>query len=193
MELTNFLPAQSFFKSVIENITEHFFISLGIIVIGYIVKIILARSIHTIITKVEDDDPETTTALEARAYTLEGLANNIVDVGFIATTFLMILSEWGINIGPLLAGAGILGLAVGFGTQTLVKDIVTGFFILLENQFNVGDKITIAGVEGKVVAINLRTTVLKEKGGTFHIIPNSKVTDIAKDKYKIPSKFKSTS
>lgn len=170
------------------NIKEHLLISLGIIVVGYIAKVILARSIHAIITKVEDDDPETTTALEARAYTLGGLASNIVNISFIATTFLMILSEWGINIGPLLAGAGILGLAVGFGTQTLVKDIVTGFFILLENQFNVGDKITIAGVEGKVIAINLRTTVLKDKEGIFHIIPNSKVTDIAKDKYTTPPK-----
>ncbi len=187
MELPNFLPA------VIENVVEHLLVSLGIIVVGFIVKIILARSIHAIIARVEDDNPETTTALEARAYTLGGLASNIVNISFIATTFLMILSEWGINIGPLLAGAGILGLAVGFGTQTLVKDIVTGFFILLENQFNVGDKIIIAGVEGKVVAINLRTTVLKDKKGIFHIIPNSKVSDIAKYKYTAPAKPKDIS
>ena len=175
-----------------ENITEHLLVSLGIIVVGYIVNVILARSIHSVIARVEDDDAETTTALEARAYTLGGLANNIVNLSFVATVFLMILSEWGINIGPLLAGAGILGLAVGFGTQTLVKDIVTGLFILFENQFNVGDKIKIAGVEGKVIAINLRTTVLKEKGGIFHIIPNSKISDVAKHKYTISPKSKDT-
>ena len=132
MQFTNLLLSQSFLKNMLGNIKEHLLISLGIIVVGYIVKVILARSIHTIITKVEDDDPETTTALEARAYTLGGLASNIVNIGFIATAFLMILSEWGINIGPLLAGAGILGLAVGFGTQTLVKDIVQVFLFYLK-------------------------------------------------------------
>lgn len=193
MELTSLLSNQSFSRSMLDSITGHMVTSLGIVIIGYIAKVILARSIHAIIARVEDDDPETTTALEARAYTLGGLANNIVNFSFFAITFLMVLSEWGINIGPLLAGAGILGLAVGFGTQTLVKDVVTGFFILFENQFNVGDKIKIAGVEGKVIAINLRTTVLKEKGGIFHIIPNSKISDIAKYKYTTPPKSKDVS
>ena len=190
MELTNFLSNQSFSKNMIGSVSEHLLASLGIVIIGYIAKVILVRSIHAIIARVEDDDPETTTALEARAYTLGGLANNLVNISFFATTFLMVLSEWGINIGPLLAGAGILGLAVGFGTQTLVKDVVTGFFILFENQFNVGDKIIIAGIEGKVVAINLRTTVLRQKAGIFHIIPNSKITDITKYKYSTPPKSK---
>ena len=91
----------------------------------------------------------------------------------------MILSQWGVNIAPLLAGAGILGLAVGFGTQTLVKDIVTGFFILLEGNYNIGTEIEIAGVKGEVKKINLRTTVLEADKGIIHIIPNSKITDIA--------------
>ncbi len=170
-------------QNLIQSIIGHLAVTAGILVLGLIAKIILSRSVKIVIKKIEDDDPETTNALEARAYTLGGLANNVINLSIITTTSLMILSEWGMNIGPLLAGAGILGLAVGFGTQTLVKDIVTGFFILLENQFNVGDKIKIAGIEGKVVAINLRTTVLKTKEGTFHIIPNSKISDIAKLKY----------
>lgn len=167
-----------------KSTTNHLTVSVVIIIIGLISKIILTRSIRLIISRIEDEDPDNTSALEARAYTLQSIANNVINLSFVSITFLIILSEWGINIGPILAGAGILGLAVGFGTQTLVKDIVTGFFILLENQFNVEDKIIIAGVEGKVVAINLRTTVIKGKNDTLHIIPNSKISDITKLKNK---------
>jgi small conductance mechanosensitive channel len=81
----------------------------------------------------------------------------------------------GIDIGPLLAGAGIVGLAVGFGAQSLVKDVISGFFMLLENQMNVGDVVEIAGKAGLVESMNLRITVIRDFEGKVHIVPNGEI------------------
>jgi small conductance mechanosensitive channel len=80
-----------------------------------------------------------------------------------------------INIEPLLASAGIAGLAIGFGAQTLVKDVINGFFILVENQFEVGDTIKVAGVTGSVEEITMRRTTLRDGDGTVHIVPNGSI------------------
>ncbi len=91
----------------------------------------------------------------------------------------MILNELGANIGPVLAGAGIVGLAVGFGAQTLVRDIISGFFLILEDQVRVGDVAAINGQGGFVEAINLRTIVLRDFDGTVHTFPNGGITTLA--------------
>jgi small-conductance mechanosensitive channel len=88
---------------------------------------------------------------------------------------LEILSLLGLNLGPLLASAGIAGLAIGFGAQTLVKDFINGFFILLENQYDIGDNVRIAGVKGIVEDMTLRRTVLRDEDGTVHVVPNSEI------------------
>jgi small conductance mechanosensitive channel len=93
----------------------------------------------------------------------------------IAVTVMMILKEFGIEIGPILAAAGIAGLAVGFGAQSLVKDVISGFFILLEDQIRVGDVINIAGKGGLVEKVNLRTTVLRDMAGNVHYVPNGHI------------------
>jgi len=80
-----------------------------------------------------------------------------------------------INIEPLLASAGIAGLAIGFGAQTMVKDVINGFFILVENQYDIGDTVRIAGVSGAVEEISLRRTTLRDADGTLHIVPNSAI------------------
>ncbi len=80
-----------------------------------------------------------------------------------------------INIEPLLASAGIAGLAIGFGAQTMVKDVINGFFILVENQYDLGDTVRIAGVSGAVEEISLRRTTLRDGDGTLHIVPNSAI------------------
>ncbi len=92
---------------------------------------------------------------------------------------LLILRQAGIDITPLLAGAGIIGLAVGFGAQSLVKDLISGFFFLLENQVRVGDVAMVNGTGGLVEAINFRTIVLRDLAGTVHIFPNGSVTTMA--------------
>lgn len=88
---------------------------------------------------------------------------------------LEVLSLLGLNLGPMLASAGIAGLAIGFGAQTLVHDFINGFFILLENQYDIGDTVRIAGVKGTVERMSLRNTVLRDDDGTVHIVPNSSI------------------
>jgi small conductance mechanosensitive channel len=89
--------------------------------------------------------------------------------------FMQILDAFNFNIAPLLASAGIAGLAIGFGAQTLVKDVINGFFILAENQFEVGDTIKASGVSGTVEEITMRRTVLRDADGTLHIVPNGSI------------------
>jgi len=85
------------------------------------------------------------------------------------------LQVFNINIAPLLASAGIAGLAIGFGAQTVVKDVINGFFILAENQFEVGDSVKVAGVQGTVEEVTMRRTILRDGDGTVHIVPNSTI------------------
>src|SRR6266536_641651 len=107
--------------------------------------------------------------------TLAGVINSIGVFIIIFVAGLEVLQELHINLAPLLASAGIAGLAIGFGAQTLVKDVINGFFILLENQYDVGDVIRIAGVKGAVEAMSMRTTTLRDDDGTVHIVPNSEI------------------
>ena len=113
-----------------------------------------------------------------RAKTLGGLVQNVLTTMVVVVSSLMILREVGLDITPILTGAGILGLAVGFGAQTLVKDIISGFFMILENEIRVGDVVQIDSHGGMVEEMNLRTIVLRDFDGTVHIIPNGTVTAV---------------
>ena len=95
------------------------------------------------------------------------------------TALLMVLRTLDVDITPVLTGAGILGLAVGFGAQTLVKDMISGFFLILEDQVRVGDVALVNGIGGSVEQINLRTIVLRDIEGTVHIIPNGEIRTLA--------------
>jgi small-conductance mechanosensitive channel len=123
-----------------------------------------------------DGDPTTQSEIEKRAQTLGRILRQAIAVFVWGTAAMLVLSELGVSIGPILAGASIAGVAVGFGAQTLVKDVISGFFILLENQFRVHDVISVAGVAGTVEAINLRTTVLRDAEGRVHVIPNGSIS-----------------
>ena len=114
-----------------------------------------------------------------RARTLGSLIKNVAAAVVSIVAALMILNELGINIAPVLAGAGIVGLAVGFGAQTLVRDIISGFFLILEDQVRVGDVAAINGQGGLVEAINLRTIVLRDAEGTVHVFPNGAINTLA--------------
>jgi small conductance mechanosensitive channel len=107
--------------------------------------------------------------------TLAGVINSVGVFIILFGAALQVLSILGLNLGPLLASAGIAGLAIGFGAQTLVKDVINGFFILLEDQFNIGDVIRVAGVKGTVEAMSLRRTTLRDDDGTVHTVPNSEI------------------
>jgi moderate conductance mechanosensitive channel len=114
-----------------------------------------------------------------RARTLGALVQRVLTVVVVSIGALMILRELRVDITPILTGAGIVGLAVGFGAQTLVRDIISGFFVILENQVRVGDAAVINGVNGLVEAVNLRTIVLRDGEGVVHIFPNGAVTTLA--------------
>lgn len=114
-----------------------------------------------------------------RVQTLLKLLRQFITVVIWALSGLVILSEIGINIGPLLASAGIFGLAVGFGAQNLVRDVISGFFLLIEDQVRVGDAAIINGTAGIVEKITLRTIALRDPEGTLHIFPHGTVTTLA--------------
>ncbi|ALC88524.1 mechanosensitive ion channel protein MscS [Bacillus sp. FJAT-18017] len=115
---------------------------------------------------------------ERRESTLVKLLDNVVTYAIYFIALMMILSALTIDVKALLAGAGIVGLAVGFGAQNLVKDVITGFFIILEDQFSVGDHIRVDMFEGTVESIGLRTTKIKSWTGELHILPNGSINQV---------------
>ena len=115
-----------------------------------------------------------------RAQTLGGLLKSVLRYGVYFVAIMSVIEVFVPNAAKtILAGAGILGLAVGFGAQNLVRDFITGFFILFEDQFHVGEYVTLAGVTGTVEEIGLRVTKIRENGGQLHIIPNGIITQVA--------------
>jgi small-conductance mechanosensitive channel len=117
-------------------------------------------------------------AKSARLRTLLPLLRSTLLITIAIIAGLMILSEIGINIAPLLAGAGIIGVAIGFGSQKLVQDLITGIFLLLENAMQVGDTVTVSGLSGVVEALSVRTIRLRAGDGSVHIVPFSSVTSV---------------
>jgi small conductance mechanosensitive channel len=152
-------------------------IILIITIISFIKKVIKA-TMRITITNI-DKQKKITAKQKQKAHTILPLINNTLNIIFFILTLLIVLSELGIDIAPLLAGAGVIGLAIGFGAQTLVKDFITGFFILLENTISVGDIISIGGLSGKVESLSIKSVVLRDLHGTVHTIPFSEVTTIS--------------
>ena len=110
-----------------------------------------------------------------RSETLGSVVHHMLTVVVIVTAAIMVLGELNIEIGPILAAAGIVGLAVGFGAQDLVQDVINGFFILLEDQIRVGDVVQIAGKAGLVEKVNLKMTILRDLAGNVHFVPNGQI------------------
>lgn len=115
----------------------------------------------------------------ARAKTLMSLFRNALAITLIIMTLMIVLSEIGINIGPLIAGAGVLGLAIGFGAQKLVQDVITGVFIQLENAMNTGDVVTVGGITGTAERVSIRSVAIRDLSGTYHIVPFSSVDTVS--------------
>lgn len=128
---------------------------------------------------------------ENRAATLWAMLRRALLLAILVTAFLTILSGvWRLPITPFLAVASALGVALGFGAQKLVQDVIAGFFILLEDQFRIGNLVSIAGVTGEVADIRLRITVLKADDGTTHYVPNGEIkvaTNLTKSRATPPA------
>ncbi|MBD8071248.1 mechanosensitive ion channel family protein [Bacillus sp. PS06] len=162
---------------------EDLWISLGMGLIKIIAILVVAALIVRIakiairnIFKVRAKGPLQMT--ERREATLVKLLENILTYVVYFIVIIMILETMDIEIRALLAGAGILGLAVGFGAQNLVRDVITGFFIIFEDQFSVGDFVRIGQFEGVVEEIGLRTTKIKNFTGELHILPNGSIIEV---------------
>lgn len=148
----------------------------GTFILNKVFKRIIRRSVRIAVTSNSQVSQD---AEKKREETLMRIFNGIVKILLITIATLMILSEIGIKIAPILAGVGIAGIAVGFGGQYLIRDIITGLFIIIENQFRVGDVVSIKGVGGTVEDITLRMTTLRDLDGTVHHIPNGEITVVS--------------
>ena len=122
------------------------------------------------------ETPEATQRAERRISALQSILRSVAGFVILLFAIFMVLSEIGIDVAPLLAGAGVLGVALGFGSQSLVKDFLSGMFILVEDQFGIGDIVELdAGTSGTVEAVSLRTTRLRAKDGTVWYVPNGTI------------------
>jgi moderate conductance mechanosensitive channel len=118
---------------------------------------------------------ESKDGIKKRRDTLVGVLTGVGRIFIVVVVIMMILSEIGVSIGPILAGFGIAGIAIGFGAQYLIRDIIAGIFIILENQYRVGDVAKVADIAGLVEEVNLRKTVLRDLDGIVHHVPNGEV------------------
>jgi len=150
--------------------------------------LVAARLVRGLVPRVRQRAVERMTAggaratageLEKRARTISGIVRKGAVLGIWVVAAMMSAREIGFDLAPILAGAGILGLAVGFGAQNLVRDVISGFFLLLENQVRVNDIAVVNGTGGLVEEINLRTIVLRSLDGTVHIFPNGTITTLS--------------
>ncbi|UQD57505.1 mechanosensitive ion channel family protein [Flavobacterium sp. K5-23] len=157
-----------------------------IIIIG---ALILNKIISSFIEKavriaVRPDGISSKEAEEKRENTLIQIFNTTAKISLLTITGLMVLQEFGVEIAPILAAAGIVGLAFGFGGQYLIRDIISGLFIILENQYRIGDVVNFDNAGGTVEEISLRKTTLRDIDGTVHHIPHGeikKVSNLSKD------------
>jgi small conductance mechanosensitive channel len=148
----------------------HIFLVLILTLIA--LKVAKTLSAHVVDFMVrQKEDPE----FQKRTQTLVSIVRYALVFTILIVASTTVLREFGIEIGPILAAAGIVGLAVGFGAQSLVKDVISGFFILLEDQIRVGDVVQIAGKGGLVEKINLKTTILRDLAGNVHYVPNGHI------------------
>ena len=133
------------------------------------------RHVLDLRTRRPEDASLSPVEMERRVVTLQRLAGRVAGVVIVIVAALMVLDQFAIDIGPAVAGLGVLGVAVGFGAQTLIRDWLAGIFIVTENQYSAGDLVRIAGVEGVVEDLSLRRTTLREPDGTLHTVPNGQI------------------
>jgi moderate conductance mechanosensitive channel len=181
------LLTTDFWAKLLSSATDWAITDLPGIIIMVVALVIILRVAHflvsrlkkILISKAERDETVDTIEAEKRITTLTGIILGALRIGLYTVFTIMLLSKFGIDIGPLLASAGILGLAVGFGAQELVRDYISGFFMLLEDQLRTGDVAVINGTSGLVEKIELRTITLRDFYGTVHIFQNGKISTLS--------------
>ncbi|MFO8065082.1 MAG: mechanosensitive ion channel family protein, partial [Spirochaetia bacterium] len=148
-------------------------------VVMRLVSVLLKRVRPLVVGRLREGGVENDGEMDKRVDTLLGILKTVITVIVWLILVMLFLNQLGIDVAPIIAGAGILGLAVGFGAQALVRDLISGFFILLENQVRAGDVAIVNGTAGLVESVGLRTIVLRDLSGTVHIIQNGKIDMIS--------------
>jgi small conductance mechanosensitive channel len=151
----------------------------SILLLTWLARRILRFLIFRLKKKIKETPLETTEQRKKRIDTLSSLLITSSSIILVLVALMVILSEVGVNILPLLTSVGVVGLGIGMGAKSLVSDMLAGFFVLLENQFNVGDVVKLGGKwKGTVKEISLRTIILEDKDGKEYIIPNSSINTV---------------
>lgn len=153
-----------------------------IVILTFIALRVVQLLSSRIFTKISEGEKDR--EIQKRFETLSAVIRYVFNITIISISVIMILGELGVKIGPILAAAGIVGLAIGFGAQSLVQDVISGFFILLENQIRVGDVVQVVDKSGLVEKVNLRMVVLRDLAGNVHYVRNGQiqtVTNMTKD------------
>lgn len=167
------------FTSHIIRHQQWFFTNLIWSVVIWIMAVILLRIIRAFINRVlYNRQLQTRLIDERRAKTLTTLLNSVARYAIYFIAVITILDKFRLPVASFLTAAGIGGVALAFGAQNLVRDVLTGFFLIFEDQYAVGDMITIAGITGTVEEITLRVTKVRDHGGQLHIIPNGKIDQV---------------
>ncbi|MBL7112553.1 MAG: mechanosensitive ion channel family protein [Bacteroidales bacterium] len=175
--LKNFLD--KFLDWAVTQLPAILILALATFILLRLNKLIIRKLKKTIIGRLEDKEEIESTETAKRVETLLNIVRGVIKIVIWTIFIIILLNKLGINIAPILAGAGIIGLAIGFGAQELVRDFISGFFILLENQLRKGDVATINGTGGLVENIQMRTTILRDFSGTTHVFQNGKINTIA--------------
>jgi len=165
-------------RDVFLALSSNILFILGVFIGAIILHLILSQLIQSVIKLFRASNPYSNALLEKRTLTVGLIVSNVLRVVIYTVAIVVILPILGVDVLPVIAGAGVLGLAIGFGSQTLVKDFVTGLIVLVENHMNVGDRVEIDGEAGIVKALQLRVTILEDDKGNEIIIPNNKIDKI---------------
>ena len=169
-------------STIVEILRENALPVLVILVVAVVLLRVARLFVHGVVKALMDREATEGTAqelsaveLQKRMDTLDGLGGNVIRFFIVVIAGLMVLRSFGLDIGPAIAGLGVVGVAVGFGAQHLVRDYLNGALILIENQFSKGDVIRVAGVSGTVEDFSLRRTTLRDLDGVVHTVPNGEI------------------
>ncbi len=163
------------FKNFLDNWLNIVIVIAVLLIVIIVVRIIAGRMRRLVDKKISDEKM----VIKKRTYTFTSVVSNLVIVVAAVAAILIIADQIGISVTPLLAGAGVAGIVIGFGAQSLIKDLINGTFILLEQWYQINDIVTIGDTTGTVERFNLRATVIRDIEGTVHFIPNGEINRLS--------------
>ena len=165
------------FQDVVDRLNERFVVIVALVIAAFVADRVVRRLIPAAIRRIvlRQSTVQNAADMQKRADTLASVLGGGSRIAVLVIALLLLFSNLGVDVFPVVAGLGIGGIALGLGAQSLVKDAINGILILSENQYGKGDMVTIAGVQGWVEEVNLRRTILRDLDGTLHSVPNGEV------------------